>query len=291
VISTAGRAGRFADDVRAPGEGGDCGVAYVSRMYRALPGAPQPDGFPSGALYRGYLSIVFPQDDGTRSTLIVRDDAADDLSELRHNAAFDAVVPLIPQLAPWTEPSAYEPITDVLVGGRLTNNYRGQLDAHGEIPVSGLYFAGDTVCTTNPSAGRGASLGLLQARELVRLIDGGAADHRATALAFDAWCTEQIRPWYDDHVTTDKTLLERFRGDEPDEHHPITSDVICDAAQDNPSLMPVVGPYLGMLAPPSTLDAARETVRGMLAEGWRPPYGDGPSRADLVDVIGRTVPA
>lgn len=62
IISAAGRT-RFADDVRTPALGGTCGFSYVARMYRAQEGAPLPQGSPSGSLHRGYLTMVFPQDD------------------------------------------------------------------------------------------------------------------------------------------------------------------------------------------------------------------------------------
>ncbi len=289
VISAAGRTSRFADDLRPPAEGGDCGVSYVSRMYRARPGAEALDGFPSSEMYAGYQAIVFPQDDRTLSALVVRPTAGDALGDLRHNEVFDAVAPLIPQLAPWVDPSGHEPITDVMVGGRLTNSYRGQLDDAGEVPVGGLFFIGDTVCTTNPSAGRGVSLGLLQAQELVRLLRAGG-DHREVSHRFDEWCTESIRPWYDDHVEVDAAVLRWYAGEPVRSDERLSSLVICLAAEpDDPSMMSLVGPYFGMLALPSSLEPLQERVQGMVAAGWQPAFADGPTAAELADVIGKRV--
>jgi 2-polyprenyl-6-methoxyphenol hydroxylase-like FAD-dependent oxidoreductase len=39
VIDAGGRAGRLTRALRGPAEGGDCGIAYVSRQYKMLPGA------------------------------------------------------------------------------------------------------------------------------------------------------------------------------------------------------------------------------------------------------------
>ena len=39
VIDAGGRAVRLTRGLRGPAEGGDCGVAYVSRQYQMLPGA------------------------------------------------------------------------------------------------------------------------------------------------------------------------------------------------------------------------------------------------------------
>ena len=284
VISATGRTSRFADDLRPPAVGGDCGVSYVSRMYRARPGAESPEGYPAGGVYAGYQAIVFPQDDRTLSTLVVRPSDDDSLAALRHDEVFDAVAPLIPQLAPWVDPGAQEPITGVMVGGRLTNTYRGQLDESGDVPVPGLIFVGDAVCTTNPSAGRGVALGFLQARELLRLL-GESSDHHEVALRFDEWCTEMVRPWYDDHVHADEVVLRRFAGEPVSATERVSSGVICDAADDDPSLMPIVGPYLAMNALPQSLDPLQAPVQAKIAAGWQPPYADGPSAAELAVVI------
>ena len=67
------------------------------------------------------------------------------------------------------------PITPVLAGGRLYNNYRGQLDDSGRPVLPGLISVGDSVCTTTPLAGRGVALAFMQARQLVRMLDQAIA--------------------------------------------------------------------------------------------------------------------
>jgi hypothetical protein len=52
---------------------------------------------------------------------------------------------------------------------------------------------------------------MLQAAELVRLIGDGDTDSRGAAEAFDAWTREHVKPWYEDQVYWDATLLARFR--------------------------------------------------------------------------------
>jgi hypothetical protein len=173
----------------------------------------------------------------------------------------------------------------VLPGGRLYNTYRGQLDAAGAVPVPGLVFVGDQVCTTNPAAGRGVALSLLQARRLVELLDEHGADHEATTRAFDAWCTAAIRPWFDDHVACDTDLTRRWAGGDVDLDHPLPSDLITAVAAVDPSLMRVIGPYFGMQALPSSLRAVEPRAREIYADGWRQPVPEGPDRAALVDLV------
>jgi 2-polyprenyl-6-methoxyphenol hydroxylase-like FAD-dependent oxidoreductase len=285
VIGAGGRASRITGDRRAPAEGGSCGFSYVSRMYRARPGVDVPEsGVPMGSLYDGYLAITFPQDARTVSALIVRPSADSALAELRRTEWFEAAVQAIPQLTPWTDPSRFTPITPVMPGGGLTNTYRSQLAADGSVPLSGLLFVGDATCTTNPAAGRGVTLGLLQASRLLNLLDG-TCDFAAVARELDAWCQEQIRPWFDDHVYWDATLLRRWSGGDIDLDAPVPSDVICAAAEVLPAVAPAAGLYGGMLALPASLAPFAEPTRALLRTGWRPPLAAGPARDELVETM------
>jgi hypothetical protein len=45
------------------------------------------------------------------------------------------------------------------------------------------------------------------------LVARDGRDLRGAAEQLDSWCTEHIRPWYEDHVYADVSLLARFRGE------------------------------------------------------------------------------
>ncbi len=289
VLAATGRAGRFADHARPPGEEGECGLAYVSRLYRARSGAPWPRWAVNGAMYDGYQSILFPHDAGILSALLIRRSTDTQLRELRHNSCFEAAAASVPVLAPWTDQASFEPVSDVMVGGRLTNTYRRPVDEDGSVPIAGLHFVGDSVSTTNPAAGRGVSLGLAQAAQLLTLL-ADETDPVDVVRRFDSWCLEQIRPWYLDHVAVDASTRRRFAAEELDVEGPLTSDVIVDAAAEEPSMMPVVGPYQGMLSLPSSLGPLEERTRALLRSGWRPTCAAGPSRDELVDTIRAVAP-
>jgi 2-polyprenyl-6-methoxyphenol hydroxylase-like FAD-dependent oxidoreductase len=292
VIVTAGRTTHLGDELRATGEGGSCGFSYASRMYRARDGVEPPrSAIPMGVLHDGYQTIVFPQDDRTLSALFVRPTEDGGLSGLRHVEAFEAAARVVPNLQPWTDPDRFDPITPVMAGSGLSNTYQGNLDDQGAAAVAGLFFVGDAVCTTNPASGRGVSLGMRQAAELLRLIGDGDTDYRGAAKAFDSWALEHVRPWYEDHVYWDATLLARLRGENIDIDAPLSSDVICAAAQQDPAMFSVVGPFLGMLISPSELRSVEDQARDVLRTGWRPPFGDGPCAAELAEVVLQAQPA
>ena len=245
VIDAGGRAGRLTRALRAPAQGGDCGIAYVSRQYKLRPGvAPGPVNMPFGVMvtYPGYVAAVFIHDNQIISALIARASADRQLAALRTRPAFEAAARAIPALAAWTDPGHARPVTPVLPGGRLYNSYRGQLNDAGRVALAGLIYAGDAVCTTNPAAGRGVTTSLLQARQLIALLEVHGLDFTSCSLAFDHWCAGHIKPWFDDHVYWDADLIRRWSGQDVDLARPLPPDLIIAAAQADPEIAKATWP-------------------------------------------------
>lgn len=284
VVVATGRSGRLGDELRGPVEGGASGFSYLVRHYRARDGEAAYEGLPSFQTGPGYVSVVIGQDDRTHVAVIAYPSDGEAFAALRTPTGHVQACRMIPNLAPWTDDDRFEPISDVLVGGHLTNTYRLQGPALGLPPAVGLYFLGDTVLTTNPAAGRNLALLLPHAQHFLASLDDPEQDLDDASLALDAWAEKHLRPWYLDHVHWDRTLLRRFAGDDIDLADRIPSDVICAAAGADPSLMPYVGMYLGMVAGPDVLDPVENTVRELLATGWRPP-APGPTGDELAHEI------
>jgi 2-polyprenyl-6-methoxyphenol hydroxylase-like FAD-dependent oxidoreductase len=286
VVDATGRRGLRRRAVA--GAAGDCGIAYVNRGYRLVPGAePGPTTMPIGyvASFDGYQILLFQHEQGHFTVVFVRATADDDLCLLHETAGFEAACRAVPALALWTDPERSAPTTEVMVGGALRNVYRAPRT------TDGLVAVGDAVATTTPTAGRGIALAALQVQALARLLDERAGDPGATddaVRAFDAWCDEQVRPWVDAHVEADTAQARHFRGADVDPERLTAADIAAIADAD-PSLMPVVGPYLGMAALPQSLEPLRDRARELYASGWRPAYGEGPSRDRLVEVVRRAV--
>ena len=199
------------------------------------------------ATYPGYQVIVFPHDAVVFSALIVRPAADRAPAGLRGTAAYEAAVAAIPLLAEWTDPDRAAPHSPVLAGAGQHNSYRGQLDDDGGVALPGMLAVGDAVCTTNPAAGRGVAL----ARH----------DPADAALAFDAWCAEQVRPWFADHVAVDAAQLRRWAGEDVDLTRSLPSDVVCAVTEADPSLLPVLGPCRAMRALPASLATVEPRAR------------------------------
>jgi 2-polyprenyl-6-methoxyphenol hydroxylase-like FAD-dependent oxidoreductase len=288
VIDASGRSSRLTDSVRAPALGGDSGFAYVCREYQLRPGAePGPLNSPPGwvGVYDGYLVIIFLQDAGTFQVLIVRRSDDHDLAQLRRDVVFDVAAGAIPLIATWVDPDRATPHSSAMAGAGLHNSYRGQCAENGDVAVEGVLFVGDAVLTTNPAAGRGVSTSLMQAQRLLRALDEHGRDFTSVSLDFDQWCLEAMKPWFDDHVRWDAGLISRWRGEPIDFSSPLPSDLICSLAEIDPSVMPIVGPYMAMAAGPSILSNIEQRAREALQSGFRPAVPSGPTRDELVDLI------
>ena len=284
VIDASGRASRFTSAVRAPAEGGDCGATYVTRQYQlheaaTAPPVDSPIGL--GLSLPGYWALAYLHDNRTVSITFTHDGTDKRLRRLRYDGVFAGAVRAIPKLSEWIDPTRSQPITPVLPGGRLYNSYRGQLDDSGRPVLPRLISVGDAVCTTTPLAGRGVTLALLQARELIRTLDEEPHDIETATMQFDRWCLTHIRPWFEDHRYADADRVRRWSGEDVDLSRRLPSDLIVAAADADPQLHEIVDPYSRMDALPASLAPAETRARAIFADGWRPAVPAGPTRDEL----------
>lgn len=286
VVDASGKAGRLAADQRPPFEGGDCGFAYACRLFRLRDGA-EPGPLNGGPGYvsehQGFVNLIFTHDARTFTVLIVRESHDGDLAVLRHEDAFMRAMSCLPAAAIWTGADRAEPIDRVRAGAGLVNHYRAQATA-----LEGLLTIGDAACATNPVAARGLSLGMQAAAALAEIVTDHPRHEWATAL--DAWSDSHLRPWYVDHLTLDDITQKLWAGVPIGTDDPISWNLVAAAAQQRPEFMATLGPFLGMMTPPASIDGLREEVRSMLAAGWRPPAYPPPSRDALVTAMRSAAP-
>jgi 2-polyprenyl-6-methoxyphenol hydroxylase-like FAD-dependent oxidoreductase len=188
----------------------ECGVAYFSRHYKlrehATPPAPMTtrmvealDEFTVG---------IWGSDNGAMQVVIAPLAQDHRFKTLRYPEVFTAVLRCIPTYAAWLD--ALDPITDVYPMGGLHNTMR-RLVMDGVPVATGLAAIGDSVCTTNPTFGRGLTLALSGAVDLLDVIDAHH-DNRATlALAADELVADHLGPYYEDQAATDAARLAMLR--------------------------------------------------------------------------------
>jgi hypothetical protein len=121
---------------------------------------------------------------------------------------FTAVANTVPVLARWLP--VMTPISGIYPMGGLHNSMR-RLAVDGVPVVTGLAAVGDSVCTTNPTFGRGLALALQGATDLAELLDEYGEDEMGLAQALDHFVTRHVEPFYLDQAANDGRRLAELR--------------------------------------------------------------------------------
>ena len=215
VIDAAGRrtpAGRWLEDIGAAPAAtwsADCGVAYYSRHYRIRPGRQLP-GPPTTRIVAGleeFTLAVFGADNGTVQLAIVPLAADRRFRQVKEPDVFTAVLRTIPACAAWLK--VLEPISAVFPMTGPRNTLR-RLVVDGRPVVTGLQGIGDSVCTTNPTFGRGLSLAMWGAADLADVI-GKHDDWAEQTIAMDERTAEHVVPYYEEQAAVDSARLATLR--------------------------------------------------------------------------------
>ena len=188
----------------------ECGVAYYSRHYRRRPGTTPP-GPPLGRTVAGldeFTVGLWPADNGTVQLAVAPLAADRRFRPVRDPAVFTAVLRTVPVFAAWLD--VLEPITGVFPMAGLHNTLRRLVDG-GSPVVTGLHAVGDSVCTTNPTLGRGLTLALAGAADLAGVIADHPADPAAQALALDGLVGAHVAAYYTDQAAIDQARLAGLR--------------------------------------------------------------------------------
>ncbi|HEY2205626.1 MAG TPA: hypothetical protein VGH99_14230 [Pseudonocardia sp.] len=277
----------------------ECGVAYFSRQYRLRAGPlPGPAASRTVAGLDEFTVGIWGGDNGTMQLALAPLAADRRFRAARDPDVFTAVLRTVPLYAAWLD--VLDPITDVAVMGGLHNTLR-RLVVDGRPVATGLHALGDSVCTTNPTFGRGMGMVLRGAADLADTLAAHPADPYAQALAMDGAVTEHVEPWYADQAATDSARLAALRhtvlgAPPPPAPAPaagrLTFGELRTAAQVDPSAFRALWKIMGMVGTPSAVyrdPALVSRVRAVLALGVPRPVAQ-PTRDELRAVLCQPAP-
>lgn len=210
VVDASGRRSRLPQLLRDAGARAPAvderkeGFVYFTRFFRA-PDGDLPPFLAPGLTPLGSISILcLHADNGTYSVTAYTSSRDDALKGLRDPDTWTRIVGAHPLHAHWLAGVALHDEVEVMAShvGR-----RRSLVVDGLPVATGLVAVGDAWACTNPSLGRGVTLGLLHAVETSRMV----ADHldRPDALTpeWQAATDAELGPWYDATLALD---LERL---------------------------------------------------------------------------------
>ena len=181
-------------------EAEDSGFTYYTRYFRSASGE-QPQ-FITGLLtpFDSFSLLTLPGDAGTWSVTVYISSRDQALKELRHREKWTALVAACPFHAHLLDG---EPLTDVLAMSGIVDRRRG-LVLNGTPVVTGLVTVGDSACCTNPSLGRGMTMGFMHAAGTVEVIRKHLGDPLTLAAEHDRMTQTRVIPWYRATVEFDR---------------------------------------------------------------------------------------
>jgi hypothetical protein len=289
------------DVVPAGTESAECGVAYFSRHYRLRPGAELP-GLPTTRVVAGldeFTVGIWGADNGTMVVAVAPLVEDRRFRGVRDPGVFTAVLRTVPFYAAWLD--VMDPVTAVFPMAGLHNTLRRPL-VDGRPRVLGLLAVGDSVCTTNPTLGRGLSLALRGAVDLVDTLRACAGDLEAQALRTADLVEEHVAPFYADQAVIDAARLavlrHRIAGapapPPPPDDGPVTYAQLRAAAPFDPVAFRAFWTVMGMLRRPDEVyrdpEVVARTRAAVRAHGTAPPLVQ-PTRDQLLAALGAPVAA
>ena len=296
VIDAMGRRsalpGWLADLGAAPleEEAEDSGFTYYTRYFRSADGE-QPQ-FITGLLtpFDCFSLLTVPGDAGTWSVTVYISSRDQPLKELRHPAKWTALVAACPFHAHLIDA---EPLTEVDAMSGIVDRRRS-LVANGTPVVTGLVTVGDSACCTNPSLGRGITMGLMHAAGTVEVIGEHLGDPLTLVAEHDQMTQTRVIPWYQATVDFDRArkaqidaAIEGRTTPPPTGPAAVLAQAFSTSMLYDPDIFRGVMDIISMWALPHEVFARPGFVGQVAAaaegrEAFVPP---GPSRAELLGML------
>ncbi len=207
VVDAMGRRSPVAEWIEAAGgrpptvTSQDSGFTYYTRYFSGSERPPQIGG--AVAMLGTFLILTLPGDNDTWSVTLWAPSGDRPLKGFRDVDKFTKVVQACPFHAQWLEG---EPISDVLAMGGILDRYR-RFVVDDEPVIVGVAAVGDAWACTNPSAGRGLSVGLLHAQRLRDTLRS-FQDPDTFALEWDRVTETELAPFYWNQLAADRARLE-----------------------------------------------------------------------------------
>jgi 2-polyprenyl-6-methoxyphenol hydroxylase-like FAD-dependent oxidoreductase len=180
-------------------EAEDSGFTYYTRYFRS---AGEPPAFLTGLLthFDSFSLLTLPGDAGTWSVTVYISSRDQALKDLRQPGNWSALISACPLHAHLMNG---EPVSEILpMSGIVDRRRRAVVD--GTPVATGVLPVGDAMCCTNPSLGRGMTMGLMHAAGTAEIVSQHLDDPIALAAGHDQMSQDRILPWYRQTVQLDR---------------------------------------------------------------------------------------
>lgn len=298
IIDASGRKSPFDEWVvglggRAPiEEKSDLGFAYYTRHYQCRDGfEPELRRSPITVLST-FQTVSVPTDNETWVVALICMAGDKPMKAARENDVWERIVRSVPHLSHWIEG---DPIHDVHAMAGAADRYR-RFVVDGSPVVTGMVAVGDSWACTNPTAGRGISVGLGHAIALRDAARSHFDDPLGLATAFDAVTEEKFTPWFRQQIDRDRgrvavinAAIEGREPPKPDLSDPLVRLQLAfvTAAAHDPEVARGFAEMLSVLALPQEFMARPGMFEKVMAaaEGHDVPVTPGPTREQTLKIL------
>jgi 2-polyprenyl-6-methoxyphenol hydroxylase-like FAD-dependent oxidoreductase len=275
---------------RAPiEEKDDCGFVYFGRYFRSADGSLPPAIGPLLQPYDSVSILTLPADNGTWGVGVITSARDSVLRDARHVDTWERIVKSYPLVAHWIDG---EPLGDIDVMAKIEDRTR-TFTVDGTPVASGVAAVADARACTNPSVGRGASIGFLHAialRDLVR--EHGLDDHYSFATAWEETSESTIGGYVEDTLAFDRHRLGEMEAQmagvpyETDDPTWAFTAAFEAAAAHDPDVFRGFLDVVSMNARAVDVLGRPGVMEKVIELGQDPEPAPGPSRAELLAVVG-----
>jgi 2-polyprenyl-6-methoxyphenol hydroxylase-like FAD-dependent oxidoreductase len=268
----------------------DCGFTYYTRYFEG----DQP-GRRAGVLTPvGSISLLtLPGDNGTWSVTIFVATGDQPLKNLRHEDRWMNTVRACRLHAHWLDGRA---LTPVLAMSGIADRYR-RFVVDGVPVVTGFVAVADASACTNPSAGRGLTVGVLHGLRLRNVVREHAGDPATLVQEFDRVTEAEITPWYHAQIAVDRMRFGEMAAIREGRAVPPPPSELARRIRDLMSSVPASADlfrdaleYIGTITPVQEILERPEVTerlaaaRNVLKDAPRPP-SPGPDRNQLLQIV------
>jgi 2-polyprenyl-6-methoxyphenol hydroxylase-like FAD-dependent oxidoreductase len=298
VIDASGRRSplpRWLEEIgaRAPHqEVEDSGFVYYGRYFRSDDGSLPP--IIGGILqhYDSTSTLTLPADNGTWGVGMIGSAKDPQLRKLADTETWMRTVRSYPLVAHWVEGEPLDESPAVMA--KIEDRYR-RFVVDGTPVATGVLAVGDSWACTNPSLGRGVSIGLIHVQALRdHLRATSLDDHLGLALGWDETTEEVVGPWYRGTLAFDRHRLAEIDAQIAEQPYDTDDPVWAftkameKAAQQSPDVLRGFLRIATVQETPDEVFSQPAVLEAVLSKGagWEDDVAPGPSRAELVSIVG-----
>jgi 2-polyprenyl-6-methoxyphenol hydroxylase-like FAD-dependent oxidoreductase len=295
VVDAAGRRSmlpKWLAEIGAPApveERADCGFVYFGRYFRSADGSVPMAMGPLLQEYGTISILTLPADNGTWGIGIITSSKDADMRAVKDVDAWERVVKSIPLCAHWLDG---EPIDEkVAVMAKIEDRHRTFV-VDGQPVATGVVALADSWACTNPSVGRGISIGTMHAVALRDLLRDLPADPVGLQQQWHDATMRTAEPWYRATLAFDEARLAEVdallegRAFEPTPDVEVSKALQVAAGKDPEVLRALLEVVNALTIPEEVLARPGLFERVIeLGSGWRDEQLPGPSREELVALV------